>query len=246
VRRFPWEIQFGLALVLLSVLLYLLHYALFEDARHILLWTTTSVAFLPISVLFVTLIINRLLMRRERSLIMEKLNMLIGTFFSVIGTRLIRYCVASDPLVDEIRGEVEAGVDCPEKQFRRVRQRLEDREYKVDVNTVDLEEMRRFLEEKSDFSLRLLENPHLLEHASFTNLLRAVFHLTEELVGRDDVGGLPDSDYRHLEGDIERVYRLIAIEWLSYMRYLKESYPYLFSFALRTSPFDQRASPVVE
>jgi hypothetical protein len=177
---------------------------------------------------------------------MEKLNMLIGTFFSVIGTRLIRYCVASDPLVDEIRGEVEAGVDCPEKQFRRVRQRLEDREYKVDVNTVDLEEMRRFLEEKSDFSLRLLENPHLLEHASFTNLLRAVFHLTEELVGRDDVGGLPDSDYRHLEGDIERVYRLIAIEWLSYMRYLKESYPYLFSFALRTSPFDQRASPVVE
>jgi len=246
VKRFPWEIQFGLALILLSVLLYLLHYVLFEDARHILLWTTTSVAFLPISVLFVTLIINRLLMRRERSLIMEKLNMLIGTFFSVIGTRLIRYCVASDPHVDEIRGEVEAGVDCPEKQFRRVRQRLQDREYKVGVNKVDLEEMRRFLEEKSDFSLRLLENPHLLEHTSFTNLLRAVFHLTEELVGRDDVGGLPDSDYRHLAGDIERVYRLIAIEWLSYVRYLKESYPYLFSFAIRTNPFEEQASPVVE
>lgn len=245
-KRFPWEIQFGLALILLSVLLYLLHYVLFEDARHILLWTTTSVAFLPISVLFVTLIINRLLMRRERSLIMEKLNMLIGTFFSVIGTRLIRYCVASDPHVDEIRGEVEAGVDCPEKQFRRVRQRLQDREYKVGVNKVDLEEMRRFLEEKSDFSLRLLENPHLLEHTSFTNLLRAVFHLTEELVGRDDVGGLPDSDYRHLAGDIERVYRLIAIEWLSYVRYLKESYPYLFSFAIRTNPFEEQASPVVE
>ena len=76
-RRFSWELQFGLSLILLSVVLYLFHYALFEDARHILLWTTTSVAFLPISVLFVTLIINRLLMRRERHLIMDKLNVLI-------------------------------------------------------------------------------------------------------------------------------------------------------------------------
>jgi hypothetical protein len=246
VKRFPWEIQFGLALVLMSVLLYLLHYALFEDARHILLWTTTSVAFLPISVLFVTLIINRLLMRREKRLIMEKLNMLIGTFFSVIGTRLIRYCAASDPHVEEIRGEVEAGVDCPEKQFRGVRQRLEGRAYAVDVGKIDLEGMRRFLEEKSDLSLRLLENPHLLEHTSFTNLLRAVFHLTEELVGRDDMGGLPDNDYKHLAGDIERVYRLIVVEWLSYMRYLRECYPYLFSFAMRTNPFEERESPVVE
>jgi hypothetical protein len=83
-KRLSWEIQFGLSLILLSLVLYLFHYALFEDARHIILWTTTSVAFLPISVLFVTLIINRLLMRREKHLIMDKLNVLIGTFFSVL------------------------------------------------------------------------------------------------------------------------------------------------------------------
>jgi hypothetical protein len=246
VNRFSWELQFGLALILMSVVLYLLHYALFEDARHILLWTTTSVAFLPISVLFVTLIINRLLMRRERRLIMEKLNVLIGTFFSVIGRRLIRYCVAADPHADEVREVVEVGVDCPERQFRGVRQRLENREYAVDAGKIDLGEMRQFLEEKSDFSLRLLEHPHLLEHTSFTNLLRGVFHLTEELVSRGNLEALPDSDYRHLAGDVERVYRLIVIEWLSYMRYLKESYPYLFSFAMRTNPFEKRASPIVE
>ncbi len=123
-RRFSWEIQFGLSLILLSVVLYLFHYALFEDARHILLWTTTSVAFLPISVLFVTLIINRLLLRREKGVIMEKLNVLIGTFFSVIGTRLLRYCAAWDPDVDRIRPEVGAGVDCTEKEYRSVRQPL--------------------------------------------------------------------------------------------------------------------------
>ena len=85
-KRLPWEIQFGLSLILVSALLYLLHYALFEDARHLIFWTTTSIAFLPISVLFVTLIIKRLLVRQERRLVMEKLNMLIGTFFSIVGT----------------------------------------------------------------------------------------------------------------------------------------------------------------
>lgn len=245
-RRFSWELQFGLSLILLSVVLYLFHYVLFEDARHILLWTTTSVAFLPISVLFVTLIINRLLMRRERSLVMEKLNVLIGTFFSVIGTQLVRYCAAWDPHLDRIRPEVSAGVDCPEKEYRRVRQRLEAREYEVDVKKVDFDELRRFLEEKSDFMLRLLENPHLLEHADFTSLLRSVFHLTEELVGRQGLRELPDSDYRHLAHDMERVYRLVVVEWLDYMRYLRASYPYLFSFAIRTNPFEERASVVVE
>jgi hypothetical protein len=45
---------------------------------------------------------------------------------------------------------------------------------------------------------------------------------------------------------MERVYRLIVLEWLNYMRYLKASYPYLFSFAMRTNPFEERASVVVE
>ena len=245
-RRLSWELQFGLSLIFLSVVLYLFHYALFEDARHILLWTTTSIAFLPISVLFVTLIINRLLLRRERSLIMEKLNVLIGTFVSVIGTQLLRYCAAWDPHLDRIRPEVAAALNCSEKEYRRVRQRLEQFECTVEVGKVDFDELRRFLAEKSDFMLRLLENPHLLEHDSFTNLLRSVFHLTEELVSREGLPELPESDYRHLARDMERVYRLMVMEWLDYMRYLRESYPYLFSFAMRTNPFEERVSVVVE
>jgi hypothetical protein len=32
---------------------------------------------------------------------------------------------------------------------------------------------------------------------------------------------------------------------LDYMKYMKENYPYLFSFAMRTNPFDREASPIV-
>jgi hypothetical protein len=44
---------------------------------------------------------------------------------------------------------------------------------------------------------------------------------------------------------MNRVYGLLVREWLSYMQHLKGTYPYLFSLAMRTNPFDSQASPVV-
>lgn len=86
----------------------------------------------------------------------------------------------------------------------------------------------------------------MLEHESFTELLQAVFHLTEELAHRKDVTQLPDADYQHLANDTKRAYILLVHEWLEYMNYLKDNYPYLFSLAMRTNPFDQDASVVIK
>ena len=69
--------------------------------------------------------------------------------------------------------------------------------------------------------------------------------MAEELEVREDLQGLPDEDYQHLYGDIKRVYGQLARQWLEYMEHLKGSYPYLFSLALRTNPFNRSASPVV-
>ncbi|HPM62599.1 MAG TPA: hypothetical protein PK955_08985 [Methanoregulaceae archaeon] len=93
--------------------------------------------------------------------------------------------------------------------------------------------------------MRLLENPLLIEHESFTDMLQAVFHLTSELTHRKDLTGLPANDQQHLTKDICRVYHLLIIQWLEYMRYQKQHYPYLFSLALRTNPFDQEASVII-
>ena len=85
-----------------------------------------------------------------------------------------------------------------------------------------------------------------MEHESFTDMLWAVFHLEEELRARKELKGLPDEDLRHLAGDVRRVYGRLARQWLEYMKHLKVSYPYLFSLALRTNPFNRGASPVVQ
>jgi len=105
--------------------------------------------------------------------------------------------------------------------------------------------MRSYLIEKRDFLLRMLENPILLEHESFTELLQAVFHLTEEMQCRENLGNLPPSDYNHLAGDIKRAYGQLVYQWIDYIEYLKSNYPYLFSLAIRTNPFDKESSPIV-
>ena len=125
-------------------------------------------------------------------------------------------------------------------------QKLKAYDYTIEYQRGDLKGLKDFLLEKRPFLLSLLENPNLLEHDSFTNLLWAVFHLSEELAHRSDVEGLCDSDYRHLCGDIKRVYALLVSEWIDYMSHLKKAYPYLFSLAMRTNPFDPNASPEIK
>jgi len=128
------------------------------------------------------------------------------------------------------------------EHFDKVEHVLVDQEYKIDSRTGDLASLRDFIVEKRQFLLRLLENPHLLEHEEFTELLWAVFHLAEELSHRSRVDDLPETDYRHLSGDIRRAYALLVREWLSHMEHLKADYPYLFSLAVRTNPFDPNAT----
>lgn len=245
-KRFRWPILLGSSLIVLSIVLYLTHYAIFRDIHHIFIYMLGDIAFLPIEVLLVVLIIHQLLSRREKRARLEKLNMVIGAFFTEMGTKLLTYFSDLDPRLDNIKKELVVTNEWSEQEFFRVSRRLKNYDYGVEIRKVSLEDLRRFLTGKRNFLLRLLENPNLLEHETFTELLQAVCHLTQELSYRKDFKQLPDSDYEHLAGDIKRVYILLVNEWLGYMKYLKGNYPYLFSLAMRTNPFDQKASPIVK
>ena len=245
-KRFSWQILLGLCLIVLSIIFYLLHYAIFRDPHHIFLYLIGDVAFVFIEVLLVTLIIHQVLSMREKRTRLEKLNMVIGAFFSEVGTRLVAYFSDFDPTLDKIKKELVVTNDWSEQEFSSVSKRLKNYDYAVEVQKVELEDLANFLMEKRDFLLRLLENPTLLEHESFTELLRAVFHLAEELANREDLRQLPATDYEHLAGDMKRAYILLVHQWLDYMRHLKDNYPYLFSLAMRANPFDRDASPIVK
>ena len=245
-REINWQIFLAVGLLAASILVYYIHYLIFHDSHHIFIYLVGDVAFVFAEVLLVTIIIHRLLSEREKRARLEKINMVIGAFFSEIGTPLLTYISDSDPSLDNIRKELMVSGDWSDQEFSRVKGKLESYKYSVDIGSIELSRLTDSLVEKRDLLLRLMENPNVLEHESFTELLRSVFHLTEELAAREDINKLPESDKQHLTNDINRAYVLIARQWLAYMKHLKECYPYLFSFAMRTNPFDQTASPVVK
>ncbi|MBT8507175.1 hypothetical protein AZH53_01860 [Methanomicrobiaceae archaeon CYW5] len=240
-----WEYKLAIFLVFASVSIYSIKFAVFHNPQDTVNYLFNSMGFLPINVLLVTVVLNSLLTIRSRREKLQKLNMVIGTFFSEIGNHLLVVLSDNDPKADDLRRALLIREDWDREQFSAICRIIEQREYEVNTENIDLVELHGYLMEKRDFMLRLLENPVLLEHQSFTELLSAVFHLNEELWRRDDFTCLPASDCRHLEGDIVRVYRELVREWIYYMQYLKDNYPYMFSLALRTNPFDEEASPVV-
>ena len=244
--NFRWQILLGGLLFGLSVAMYLAQIAIFRDGRNTFFYLLQDLAFLPIQVLLVTLIISELLNVREKRSLLKKLNMVIGAFFSEVGTELLKSCSEFDPGVERIRRDLIVTNHWSNKEFAAVRRQLKDYEYRIDIQKSNLEKFQAFLVGKRSFLLGLLENPNLLEHETFTELLWAVFHLTEELDFRKDVNQCSEADCAHIASDIRRAYMALVSEWLSYMMHLKDNYPYLFSLAVRTDPFDPNASPEIK
>jgi len=245
-KKYSWQISLGIILIIISAIVYLIHYAIFRDPHHILIYLIGDIAFVFIEVLMVTLVIHSLLNMREKRERLEKLNMLIGVFFSEVGTKLLVLFSDSDPNLDKIKQNLIITSDWSNEEFKQMNNLLMNYEYKINIDMINLKDLREFFMKKSDFLVRLLENPSLLEHESFTEVLRAVFHIVEELKHRKNIKQLSENDRNHISGDIKRAYNLLVFDWLSYMKYLKDNYPYLFSLAIRLNPFDENATSEIK
>jgi hypothetical protein len=241
-RLFTWQVIMGIVFICLSCLVYFAHYLLFRDPRYIASYIIMDVAFLFLEVFLVTLVVHNLLDRHDKKVLRDKLNMLIGAFYSEVGTRLVRFCAGFDPAGGGMSNELKVSALWTRKEFSSMSRRLKSFPFKVEHDRGSLEQVKALLVAKRDFLVSLLANPNLLEHESFTSLLWAVFHLTEELENRSRLDNLPAKDYEHLEGDIRRAYVLLVNQWLDYTEHLQEAYPYLFSLAVRTNPFDRDAT----
>ena len=63
-----------------SGLIYLPHYFIFRDTHHINIYMLGDLAFLPLEVFLVVIVIERILARREKQAIIQKLNMVVVAF----------------------------------------------------------------------------------------------------------------------------------------------------------------------
>jgi hypothetical protein len=244
--RVSWKIKVALILAFSSGLLSLFHILVFHDAGTLFFYLALDLVFVPVQVLLVTIIIEQLLNEREKRSILKKLNMVIGAFFSEVGSTLMRHMAKTCVDFSELQKELSITAKWAAYEYKTAIVFIDGYECRFDSGKFRLDRLRGILVAKRVFILGLLQNPNLLEHERFTDLMWAICHLTEELEARENLDTLPASDLEHLEGDIQRAFGLLTREWLRYMEHLRTNYPYMYSLALRTNPFNPKASAIVE
>lgn len=241
-----WKFKIGAMLIISSVLIYALHLLVFNDLHHILVFGLEDLAFIPIEVFIVTLVIEGVLKRREKTKLLEKLNMLIGLFYTRMGLKLLTCFVDNDPNKGKVNKQMLFSPSWTDQDFYQLMKRINGYSCGVEFDAKSLGRLKDYLHEHREFLTGMLQNPNLMEHETFTELLSAIFHLQEELDFREDISHLKDYEIKHLNIDLVRVYKLLTFEYIAYMKYVKNEYPYMFVTAMIHNPYDPRTSEEIE
>ncbi|OGR23519.1 MAG: hypothetical protein A2X79_00960 [Desulfuromonadaceae bacterium GWB2_53_15] len=234
-----------LLLAIVSTMLYLVDYLIIGNSRDIVSSFLGNLAFLPVYVIFVTLMVEQIMKERERQTILRKLNMVIGVFFSEVGNHLLKELSNYVIISTDLRRELQVTGHWNDEDFRRALTYLQTHDLSIDCSGCNKQQLKDFLLSRRSFLVGLLENQNLLEHEEFTDLLWAVFHLVEELDARVSLDDMSNNDVDHINGDIKRAFGYLSREWVLYMQHLKKDYPYLFSLAVRLNPMVDNPDPLV-
>lgn len=244
------QLRLSAVLIALTVVVYAARWVLFPGAAlHNEMWRflVGDVGFALVDVVLVTIIIDQFIQQRERTEMKRKLNMVIGAFFSEMGSELLCRIATLDRRLGDVQDHLIPAPTWSPADYAAAKEAIEHHAAAVELPSAqELEALRDSLHAQKPFVLGLLGNESLLEHESFTDLLWAVTHLAEELVARPTLREIPEADAMHLTVDVKRVYTQLISQWLDYMSHLQKQYPYLFSLAARTNPFDAAAAATVK
>lgn len=240
-RRLPTRARrllvLALLLVALSAALYVLQLVLFRDPAAVGSGLVSQLAFLPLYFLFSTIVVDTALVRKDREDRLRKLNVVVGVFFREIGEELFGLAAKLLQNPEGFAATIRVDSTWKEAEFAAARGACENGTYRFALTPEAMGGMARLLRGRRDVLLRLMENPTLVEHEGFTELILAVSHLCDEFDHRATLEGLPPADQSHIEGDLRRAFVLLSTQWLSYALHLKKEYPYLYSLILRVGPF---------
>lgn len=234
-----------LFLTILSLALYLIQLVQFHSPRDTAFYFLQDMAFLPLQVSIVTIVLGKILSDREKRERMKNINMVINAFFNETGTDLIVKLILFEKGADPVKSKLNINEKWTVKDFQRTADLIKNHDFTIQSNVALFPELKSYLINKRAFLLMMIENPNLLEHASFTDMLWTIFHLSDELAARNAFEELPESDLNHLALDIRRAYAAILYEWLNHLAHLKTEYPYLYSLEIRKNPFNDHRNVIV-
>lgn len=244
-KKYKHTIILGSLLIGLSILLHLIHYLIFKDLHHIMIFLLSDLAFIPLEVFFVSVVLERIIEKRDERSIAKKHNMLIGLFYQEIGNFVLNHFVKADKSIHDTDFKAQIDFKWDASQYESLKNCIISHNFKIDMTLVNLLELDENLSLHKELIVNLISNPTIHEHGQFSEVLMSIFHLADELKVHE-LHRLQQTDIDHIQIDSERVYKLLSVEWVSYMSHMQIDYPYLFLTAVKNNPFDFRSSEVKE
>lgn len=227
-KKRNYYIKVSIILVILSAIMFYVHYLMFGQAKNTAYYSLMNLCFIPINSLVVTVLLEKLIDVKEKKERMNKLDMLVGIFFSEIGYKLMH---------EIIKGDINAkNFVMSFNKLDEIEERIVKYDYDVYINEIDIPYIKELLINNNHLLINLVSNENLHQHEIFTDLLMAVIHLRDEILFMEKYG-CNIIDNKHLENDINRVYKSITIQWISYLKYLKINYPFLYNNAVLINPY---------
>lgn len=227
-KKNKYYVMVSVVLLLLSAIMFYIHYLVFGQAENTAYYTLMNLCFIPINSLVVTLLLETLIEAKAKKERIEKLNMLVSIFFTELGFKLMHLIIKGDV---KTKNSITSFDD-----LNKIENYINNIEYTVDIDDINIKAVKDLLLKNNDLLINLITNENLHQHEIFTDLLMAVIHLRDEILFVE-THGTTQIDDAHIARDIERVYKSIAIQWINYLKYLKINYPFLYNNAIRINPF---------
>ncbi|OOM07425.1 hypothetical protein [Clostridium saccharobutylicum] len=219
-------------LIFLSSIMFLIHYLIFGQLENTEYYSLMDLCFIPINILAVTLVFEKLVERRAKVERLSKLNMLVGLFFSDIGFTLLKLIVYGDEKIQHL------GLDF--NDLKSCRNKLKSYKHEIDFEKINYDELKELVICGRDILSSLISNENILEHETFADLLMSLMHLRDEILFMNQKEVLTRDDCAHLKIDITRVYEALTLQWTDYLAHLKQFYPYQYNSAIKFNPFSLR------
>ena len=109
----------AIILIALSSFAYYLHYLIFQDSHHIFIFMLGNLAFVFLEFFLVLMVIERIIARRDKKIVVNKLNMISGAFFSEAGNKLLEMLINCFDNLDEICPCLDIKDDWSDTDFKK-------------------------------------------------------------------------------------------------------------------------------
>ncbi len=219
-------------LIIVSAAIYGLQLLIFKDPQTTAFYILQDMAFMPFTIAIATIVVGEIMNQREKKERMEKTKMLTSSFFTELGAALMMRLYDGADCGSNINTILSAQVLKNDKSVEEMRDKIRQSKIHVTVDESLYRDVKEMILEKRTALLVISSNPLLFEHECFTDMLWEIFHLIDEFRLRGDYEDLRDTDIIHFESDMSDALKLLLLNWVSNVHYMKNTYPNFFNEAL--------------